>query len=341
MIDQHSTQSSYKYTQPFVTHSRPIKRTFLRLAEDTYIHTILVHHKVTIMKKSRSSILRYPDGPCCTPGGFRIKTCFLALIAILLCSFLSSASLSAAVPTTPTSFLSADAAAHKDLGAGGASSNSGGSTIYSDSTEPFLYKGQDTPVPTLVEHVVVDSSVTFIEEEAFIDLKNLKTVELPASLESIGIGAFYGCTSLVSIEFPASLKTIGDGAFDGCTSLASIEFPADASLDSIGDYGFYGCTSLASIKFPASLETIGDGAFGGCTSLASIEFPADSSLEYIGEDAFEGCTSLASIKFPASLKSILDGAYYLYTTSNGTVRYGAHTYIIALLFVWTSLCTLG
>merc|ERR1719162_2008199 len=107
-----------------------------------------------------------------------MKTCSLALIAIILCSFLSSASSSAAAPTTPTSFLSA-AAAHEDLGAGGASStsNSGGST--SGSTEPFLYKGRDTPVPTLVQHLVVDSSVTFIEDEAFFGLKNLKTVEFP------------------------------------------------------------------------------------------------------------------------------------------------------------------
>merc|ERR1719162_785428 len=141
------------------------------------------------MKKSRSSILRYPDGPC-TPGGFRMTTS-LALVAILLCSFLLSASSLFLAPTTPTSFLSADAA-HEDLGAGGVSSNSGDGT--SGSTEPFLYKGQDTPVPTLVEHLVVDSSVTFIEEKAFVGLKNLKTVELPASLESIGKRAFYGCT---------------------------------------------------------------------------------------------------------------------------------------------------
>eukprot|EP00554_Chaetoceros_debilis_P011294 CAMPEP_0194106050 /NCGR_PEP_ID=MMETSP0150-20130528/6154_1 /TAXON_ID=122233 /ORGANISM="Chaetoceros debilis, Strain MM31A-1" /LENGTH=48 /DNA_ID= /DNA_START= /DNA_END= /DNA_ORIENTATION= len=47
------------------------------------------------MKKSRSSIHRYPDGSCTPARGFRIKTS-LALIAIILCSFLSSASSSAA-----------------------------------------------------------------------------------------------------------------------------------------------------------------------------------------------------------------------------------------------------
>ena len=121
----------------------------------------------------------------------------------------------------------------------------------------FLYKGQDTPVPHSVKHLVVDSSVSSINEMAFYDLGNLETVKLPEYLKSIGDSAFYECTSLASIELPESLKSIGDSAFESCTSLASIELPA--SLESIGDGAFYGCTSLASIKLSESLKSIGDG----------------------------------------------------------------------------------
>ena len=102
----------------------------------------------------------------------------IALIAILVCSFLPLASSS----IISSSFLTADAA---------------------DSTEFFLYKGQDTPVPRSVEHLVVDSSVTSIEDEAFQGLENLKTVKLPHSLISIGNHAFNGCTNLASIKLGA------------------------------------------------------------------------------------------------------------------------------------------
>ena len=37
----------------------------------------------------------------------------------------------------------------------------------------------------------------------------MTSIELPASLTSLGGGAFYGCSSLTSIELPAGLTSIG------------------------------------------------------------------------------------------------------------------------------------
>ena len=63
-------------------------------------------------------------------------------------------------------------------------------------------------------------------------------------------GTFEGCTSLTSIQLPASLTSLGDCAFEGCSSLTSIELPA--SLTNIGSCAFRDCSSLTQIASVAA-----------------------------------------------------------------------------------------
>ncbi|MCI8325697.1 MAG: leucine-rich repeat domain-containing protein, partial [Clostridia bacterium] len=54
---------------------------------------------------------------------------------------------------------------------------------------------------------------------AFEGCRNLTSIEIPASVTSIGSYAFWYCSSLTSIEIPASVTSIGDRAFSGCSRL--------------------------------------------------------------------------------------------------------------------------
>ena len=70
-----------------------------------------------------------------------------------------------------------------------------------------------------------------------------------------------------SIEIPASVETIGASAFQFCSSLATVTFENGSQLKTIGggsySYGaFSDCTALTSIEIPASVETIEAAAFG-------------------------------------------------------------------------------
>ena len=65
----------------------------------------------------------------------------------------------------------------------------------------------------------------FIEADIFKDQQTLKSVILPASLNSIARGAFFGCSSLTSITIPESVTEIEEMAFYGCGSLKSITIP--------------------------------------------------------------------------------------------------------------------
>jgi hypothetical protein len=164
---------------------------------------------------------------------------------------------------------------------------------------PYLYKGYYLPKD--VEKVIIDPSVTTIDNYAFYGCTSLASIEIPQGVKRIGEYAFHGCTSLASIEIPQSVTTICYHAFEGCTSLASIEIPQ--SVTTIGSVAFSGCTSLTSIEIPQSVTTVGlSAAFSGCTSLASIGIP--QSVTTIAKNAFNGCTSLASIEIPQSVTKI-------------------------------------
>ena len=83
-------------------------------------------------------------------------------------------------------------------------------------------------------------------------------------------GAFHTCHELKSVQIPNSIKTIGTQAFKYCTGLVSIELPN--SITEIGHQAFQECCSLKEIRIPNSVIFIGDYAFGGCPKLETLIF---------------------------------------------------------------------
>ena len=169
----------------------------------------------------------------------------------------------------------------------------------------------------------IPANVETIGTAVFWGCSSLTTVtfEKGSQLKTIGggssyYGAFSYCTALTSIEIPASVETIGASAFKGCSKLATVTFEKESQLKTIGGgysgpnyYGvFSDCTALTSIEIPASVETIEAAAFKDCSSLTSIEIPA--SVETIKASAFKGCSSLATVTFEngSQLKTI-EGGY--------------------------------
>ena len=189
---------------------------------------------------------------------------------------------------------------------------------------------------------------------AFSDCSSLTSIEIPASVETIGAHAFLRCHSLAKVTFEkgSKLKEISGygyyvekrypathwhGVFSDCP-ITSIEIPA--SVESIEECAFKGCSQLASVTFEkgSKLKTIGGmnlifpvsfdspgaqahlGAFSDCTALTSIEIPA--SVESIEECAFQGCSQLASVTFEkGSMLKTIGGRVYAYNKDN--CRYGA------------------
>lgn len=129
----------------------------------------------------------------------------------------------------------------------------------------------------------VPRTVEKIENRAFRNCSNLKTVVLGEKTTEIGSGAFQNCTSLTDVSLINGIKRIADSAFSGCSSLNGMVLPQ--GLVEIGELAFSDCKSLESITIPEGVTDICKYAFSGCTALNSIMLP--STLTSIGASAFE------------------------------------------------------
>ncbi len=69
---------------------------------------------------------------------------------------------------------------------------------------------------TYITDLTVGPSVTYIDDNAFSDCKDLSVVKLSEGLQTIGNEVFKGCKSLADIYVPASVTMIGNAVFDGC-----------------------------------------------------------------------------------------------------------------------------
>ncbi|MBR4155730.1 MAG: leucine-rich repeat domain-containing protein, partial [Bacteroidales bacterium] len=155
-----------------------------------------------------------------------------------------------------------------------------------------------------VINMEIPNSVISICDAAFCVCKKLENVifEENSQLESIGdnslpsYGVFGGCENLKSIEIPRSVTSIGDHAFDNCTSLTNIEIPNSVTF--IDYYAFCHCTSLTNIEIPNSVTFIGYHAFEYCDNLTSIYCYAEN-VPVTRDYAFDYCPSDMVIYVPA------------------------------------------
>lgn len=172
-----------------------------------------------------------------------------------------------------------------------------------------------------LEYLKIPENIKMIGEDAFRDWKQLKEVDLPDGLETLG--GFRGCSSLRSVKIPNSVTTIGMSAFQDCDSLESIEIPENVA--NIYVLAFAGCERLDTLVFNArNLEVfptqtnylpfpsnisyleIGEGVtkiptdflYSG-SLIESVTLP--ESLAYIGYAAFKGSTKLKSIRIPENV----------------------------------------
>ncbi len=136
------------------------------------------------------------------------------------------------------------------------------------------------------------------------------TFEEGSKLTSIGNYAFSYCNRrLKSIIIPASVETIGQSCFSYCPALKSVTFEEGSKLSSIAGDAFYRCVELLSITIPASVETIGESCFNLCATLNSVTFEEGSKLSSIANSAFIRCSSLQSITIPASVVTIGENSF--------------------------------
>ena len=182
-----------------------------------------------------------------------------------------------------------------------------------------------------VSYVII-SEGTINLDYSFTDVKTLRKIAIPRSVETMNEKAFKNCSALLDVTFApeSKLKRIGEEAFYQCSSLKFIEIPSN--VESIGGKAFFECSRLTDVSFRdgSKLNVIEDGyltpdysspmydniynegndnegAFAGCTSLQHINLPP--TLKKIGSYAFARCENLSNLELPNALNEIGEAAF--------------------------------
>lgn len=135
---------------------------------------------------------------------------------------------------------------------------------------------------------VFDDPVTSIPDQAFWKDTDLKTMNLPGNVQSIGSHAFAECTQLESVKLlnPDALTTIGSYAFSTSQKLrvvgGNVE-PVDGeyitnlpAVTSLGFGAFYQDSKITNLRLPV-LETL-NGSIIRFAGIKSLEIPNVKSL---------------------------------------------------------------
>ena len=136
----------------------------------------------------------------------------------------------------------------------------------------------------------------------------LKTIEGSTSASLYYGGAFGNCSALTSIEIPASVETIGQSTFTDCEALTTVTFEKGSKLKTIGKRAFNDLPNLKTVDMSActQVETFGMWAFVNCKALQL--FKIGTVLPPAG-DGFTGIPAFCILKVPAESVEAYKKAY--------------------------------
>lgn len=165
---------------------------------------------------------------------------------------------------------------------------------------------------TELTSINLPDSVTIIESYAFTHCSNLTEPAITKSIRSIEAYAFQFCTSFTNVHIPENVTKIDVGAFEGCCNLKDFNgkyassdgrcLVKDSVIISFAPYG------LTTYTLPSSIKKIGYSAFASCSNIDTIIIP--NSVTTIGTYAFYGCSNLTTITLPKSITSLSDGIFW-------------------------------
>ena len=159
---------------------------------------------------------------------------------------------------------------------------------------------------------VTMEAIAAIGDYAFADT-SLGYLELPASCQSLGMGAFYGNAYLTDVRMAASRIKIGSYVFAECPMLVSIDINAAV----VSSYAFFNCTSLTNVTLGKDVSVIGEYAFAGTAVKAfalnsqntELSLGEGGSLVYKGSELILVAPARSGNSITIDAESIASGAF--------------------------------
>ena len=196
---------------------------------------------------------------------------------------------------------------------------------------------------TSITSVFIPNTIEQISSHAFFNCSNMTSVIFQDGLKYIGNknsiypngGAFHNCTSLKSLNIPASVETIGEAAFLNCTGLLTVTFYG-TTLPSMHSTAF-------SINYPNPLSPATGYYLSTATNVNSIitesgnklltsfftNTQAIAPIVCFKEDSKiltdKGYVSVQNLRKGDLVKTLLNGFVPVYIIGKKTIHHGAFT----------------
>ena len=150
----------------------------------------------------------------------------------------------------------------------------------------------------------------------FYDCNSLETVNFKGNTTSIPYAAFRNC-NIKRLDIPASVKSIGEEAFFGSYQMAAVTL--HSGLSSIGAKAFYD-NNFKFVIIPASVTSIGEKAFGYISDSKTIDgftiygYRGTAAETYANENGFtfiplDSESSVKGVTYTPSWSSVNDYSF--------------------------------
>ena len=150
----------------------------------------------------------------------------------------------------------------------------------------------------------------------FDDCNSLETVNFKGNTTSIPYAAFRNC-NIKRLDIPSSVKSIGEEAFFGSYKMAAVTLRS--GLSSIGAKAFYG-NNFKSVTIPISVTSIGEKAFGYISDSKTIDgftiygYRGTAAETYANENGFtfiplDSESSVKGVTYTPSWSSVNDYSF--------------------------------
>lgn len=177
--------------------------------------------------------------------------------------------------------------------------------------EIYQYDGQTMPEELTIPSSINGYDVVSIGKSFLVGEENVKKVNLPSTIKSLGDWAFSG-SGITTFELPESVEKIGQGTFnlpylEEFTGNSKFAF-YDGMLYDVENDVLVAVPNAKSVDIPDTCVEIGAGAFYFNKNITEVIIP--SSVTKVGQGAFYYCDNLRKVDLGENVTSVDDFAFY-------------------------------
>ena len=167
----------------------------------------------------------------------------------------------------------------------------------------FVYAG--------IEEVLLPVTLKEIGSQAFLKTSQLKTIEIPENVSTIGQEAFRE-SGITTVKLPNGVTNIASRAFYYCPELTEVITYGTMSNEDpnamIHAYCLEGCPKLTRFEIPQSIRILGQGLLGGNRKVTQLTIPAN--VTQINFSAFNN-TGIKEVKVEGTTPpQVLERVWY-------------------------------